>query len=108
MNRVVPLGCALTAQRTYGMDQRKSRSSGWTAMALLLLPVLYVASFFWPVCWAVGAGNYQANQAVRVYSPLLFVFTASPTAYSCAWGATSCSEKARAGLVLMEIEYMTR
>jgi len=50
--------------------RRRERWALWTLVALVCLPVLYVASFG-PVCWIVS--RLDANWALEVYRPLGWV-----------------------------------
>lgn len=54
------------------MNDRRQRGRAFRTAVLLLLPMLYVASFG-PVCWLVDSGRIAARPVSRVYWPILFV-----------------------------------
>jgi hypothetical protein len=60
---------------------RRERWAKWMAVAVAVLPVLYVASFG-PACWAVGRGILSAEHAVIVFRPIVVATFKGP-----AWAA---------------------
>ena len=56
---------------------RRERWAKWTLVAIVGLPVLYVASFG-PACWIVSRNNLNGNWLFIAYRPLVWIMENGP------------------------------
>lgn len=69
------------------IQRKKSNAAFSGAVVLVLVPVLYVASFG-PACWAVDRDWLPVERTAMLYRPLLLLSADSPVATSLWWYAT--------------------
>ena len=72
-------------------DRKKPGVAFWATVGLVVLPLLYVASFG-PACWFVGEGHLPVNALWRIYRPLAQIVTNQKRSIAgdalCEWAST--------------------